>query len=366
MGHNFTGDILGMLKTIDFKFHINTGLSGSLTFPSGDFISIVEYFSTFLQWLHLLTFIKSVKKGAILGWYNDLETLHSTPIIQNKLIGMKEFYNSINLFINVCSPFKTKDRVWFSQRDKGQYNIGKLTKEKSLKNTLVDNYITQHFIQVSRGLESTSVVRPCEKCPININPKGNDHRCLIAMNKTKDIRKMYQIINEERNENILYNNLIIDKDIESKDSSCKEFDEQYGMDLGWIIPELINPIENDIRFKYYANHFPLSTKVKLLAIIIALAVVPIGNIQWSKGKNIISRNAILHMVKDLNLTVQYHKVKIHSNDKYNEEADSLARITWNEIFSGKRIQINIQIFNTSIIIPLWRSLVLDVSIKDTF
>ncbi|RHZ49551.1 hypothetical protein Glove_519g40 [Diversispora epigaea] len=163
------------------------------------------------------------------------------------------------------------------------------------------------------------------------------------------------------------------------DGSCKDFDGQFGMGLGWIIPKSINPVENDIRFKCYADHFSSFTKAKLLAIITALTVVPLGSIvnvytdsqnainiveeiisnrdrdiQWTKGKNIISRNAILHMIKDLDLTVQCYKVKAHSNDKYNEEADLLARITWNEIFSGKRIQINIQTFNLPMIIPLWR------------
>ncbi|RHZ82946.1 hypothetical protein Glove_102g43 [Diversispora epigaea] len=152
----------------------------------------------------------------------------------------------------------------------------------------------------------------------------------------------------------------------------------------------MNSIENDIRFKCYVNHFPSSTKAKLLAIITVLAVASVGSvvnvftdsqnainivekivsnrdkdIQWTKGKNIISRNAILHMIKDLDLMVQCHKVKVHSNDKYNEEADSLARITWNEIFSRERIQVNIQTFNTPMIISLWRGLALDISIKDT-
>ncbi|RHZ48861.1 hypothetical protein Glove_541g65 [Diversispora epigaea] len=190
MDHNLTGDTLRMLKIIDFKFHICTTLPGSLTFPSRGFIPIAECkdvkwfnkhrqnlrnkrimfvnqlfnidFSTFLHWPHLLTFIKGVMRGAIPGWYNDLETLYNTPTIQNKVIGMKEFHNFINLFIDMCSPFKTKDGVWYSQRNKGQYNIGKLTREKSLEDVLVDDYITQHFVQVSRGLEPTSIVRPCK------------------------------------------------------------------------------------------------------------------------------------------------------------------------------------------------------------
>ncbi|RHZ48862.1 hypothetical protein Glove_541g64 [Diversispora epigaea] len=116
----------------------------------------------FINKTHLLTFIKGVMRGAIPGWYNDLETLYNTPTIQNKVIGMKEFHNFINLFIDMCSPFKTKDGVWYSQRNKGQYNIGKLTREKSLEDVLVDDYITQHFVQVSRGLEPTSIVRPCK------------------------------------------------------------------------------------------------------------------------------------------------------------------------------------------------------------
>ncbi|RHZ86816.1 hypothetical protein Glove_44g5 [Diversispora epigaea] len=491
IGHNLIGDILGMLKAIDFKFHICTTLPGSLTFPSGGFILIAKCkdikwfkkycqslknrrimffdqlfnidFSTFLHWPHLLTFIKGATREAIPGWYNDLEALHNTPTIRNKLIGMKEFHNFINPFIDMYSPFKTKDGVWYSQKDKGQYNIGKLTRERSLEDVLVDDYIAQHFVQVSRELEPTSIVKPCEKCPININTKGNDPRCLIAIDKSesiqipvkksknstsntrhnqmekrivmpaKDIRKMHQIINEVKIEDTPYNNCIMDEDIdfevtmfvnskrkflESKfmtekvtvnklieitsqlrhlnnitvytDSSCKDFDGQYGMGLGWIISESMNSIENDIRFKCYADHFPSSTKAELLAIITALAVASVGSvvnvftdsqnviniieeivsnrdrdIQWTKGKKIISRNAILHMIKDLDLTVQCHKVKTHSNDKYNEEIDSLARITWNEIFSGERIQVNIQAFNIPMIIPLWRGLALDISIKDT-
>ncbi|RHZ64536.1 hypothetical protein Glove_323g28 [Diversispora epigaea] len=411
-----------MLKIIDFKFHICTTLSGLLTFPSGGFIPIAEYFSTFLHWPHLLTFIKGVTRGAIPGWYDDLEALYNTPTIQNKVMRMKEFHNFINPFIDMCSPFKTKDRIWYSQRNKGQYNIGKLTREKSLKDV--------YLITIDK---SESIQIPVKKSKKLIsNTRYNQMEKQIVM-PVKDIRKMHQIINEERNENILYNNFRIDKEmkvkgimfidakrkfLESKfisekvtvdkfveitnqlrhlnnitiytDDSCKEFDKQYGIGLGWIIPESINLIENDIRFKCYADHFLSSTKAELLAIITALAVVPLRSIvnvytdsqntiniveevvsnknrdiQWSKDKNIISRNAILHMVKDLNLIVQCHKVKVHSNDKYNEEADLPTRIMWNEIFSGKKIQINMQTFNTPMIIPLWRGLTLDVSIKDT-
>ncbi|RHZ48727.1 hypothetical protein Glove_543g114 [Diversispora epigaea] len=276
MGHNLTGDILRMLKIIDFKFHICTTLPGSLTFPSRGFIPITECkdakwfnkhcqslknrrimffdqlfnidFSTFLHWPHVLTFIKEVMRRAIPGsltfpsrgfipiteckdakWFNkhcqslknrrimffdqlfniDFSTflhwphvltfikevmrraipaLYNTPIIQNKIMGMKEFHNFINSFIDMCSPFKTKDEVWYSQRNKGQYNIGKLTREKSLEDALVDDYITQHFVQVSKGLEPTSIVRPCKKCSININTKGNNPRCLIAINKSEVIQ----------------------------------------------------------------------------------------------------------------------------------------------------------------------------------
>ncbi|RHZ82957.1 hypothetical protein Glove_102g44 [Diversispora epigaea] len=280
MGHNLTGDILRMLKLIDFKFHICMTLPGSLTFPSRGFILIAKCkdvkwfnkyrqslknrrimffdqlfnidFSTFLHWSHLLIFIKGVTRGIIPGWYNNLETLHNTPTIQNKLMEMKEFHNFINLFIDMYSLFKTKDRIWYSQRDKGQYNIGKLTRKRSLEDVLVDDYIAQHFVQVSRGLEPTSIVKPCEKCLININSKGNDPRCLIAIDKSesiqipvkksknlisntrhnqmekrivmpaKDIRKMHQIINKVKKGDTPYNNFITDEDIDFEETTFED------------------------------------------------------------------------------------------------------------------------------------------------
>ncbi|RHZ76162.1 hypothetical protein Glove_202g50 [Diversispora epigaea] len=352
MGHNLTEDILGMLKMINFKFHICTTLPGSLTFPSGGFIPIAECkdikwfnkyrqslknrrimffdqlfnidFNTFLHWSYLLTFIKGVTRGAIPGWYNDLKALHNTPIIQNKLMGIK--------------------------KDKGQYNIEKLTREKSLKDVLVDDYIAQHFVQVSRRLEPTSIVKPCKKCPINISTKGNDLRCLITIDKSesiqipvkkskkstsntrhnqmkkrivmlaKDIKKMYQIINEAKKGDTPYNNFIIDEDIDFEettfvdskrkflemytDDSYKDFDGQYIMGLGWIIPESMNPIENDIRFKCYVDHFPSSTKVELLAIITVLAIVPAGSIVniFTNSQNTI--NIVEEIISNRNRDIQ--------------------------------------------------------------
>ncbi|RHZ84948.1 hypothetical protein Glove_74g324 [Diversispora epigaea] len=104
---------------------------------------------------------------------------HSCSLIAK----IKEFHKGINPFLDLCSPFQTNNGVFFSQESRRCITIGKEVKKRKLDNFSSDQILVQHYLQLGRNLEPTSVLLPCNKCSLNTHNNKNNNRCLMLMNK---------------------------------------------------------------------------------------------------------------------------------------------------------------------------------------
>jgi len=81
-------------------------------------------FTTTLEWTHLLTFIKANRQGIIPKWFESIRQFLKSEQAHLLIYQMKNFYNNINPYIDLCSPFQTNNRIWFSQEFQlHKYNI---------------------------------------------------------------------------------------------------------------------------------------------------------------------------------------------------------------------------------------------------
>jgi ribonuclease HI len=165
------------------------------------------------------------------------------------------------------------------------------------------------------------------------------------------------------------------------------------MGFGWVIPEFKN--YERLTFRGNIKNFPSSTRAELMAVFTALIVMPtrskviiytdsacaIQNIKiiikqintreiWTKNKNPVILQMINDIVKEKRLKIICHKVKAHSGDKYNEIADSLAKIPGfiegitNNFFEDTTISLNYNNIKGRSFIPAWKSTPIETPIKD--
>ncbi|RHZ60914.1 hypothetical protein Glove_350g167 [Diversispora epigaea] len=165
------------------------------------------------------------------------------------------------------------------------------------------------------------------------------------------------------------------------------------MGFGWVIPE-VKDYER-LTFRGNIKNFPSSTRAELMAIFTALIVMPkrskviiytdsactIQNIKiitkqintrkiWTENKNPVILQMINDIVQERRLKIICHKVKAHSGDKYNEIADSLAKIPGfiegitNNIFEGTTISLNYNNITDCSFIPIWKFTPIETPVKN--
>ncbi|RHZ85347.1 hypothetical protein Glove_66g61 [Diversispora epigaea] len=147
-----------------------------------------------------------------------------------------------------------------------------------------------------------------------------------------------------------------------------------------------------LTFRDNIKEFPSSTRAELMAILTCLLVMPDGstvniytdsmcalqNINklkknykkiWQKCKNPVILQIISEIIKEKTLKITCYKVKAHSGDKFNEIADELAVIPkslckfYNDIFEGTTISLNYKNIKNRNFIPMWKSSLLEIPIK---
>ncbi|RHZ83786.1 hypothetical protein Glove_87g262 [Diversispora epigaea] len=83
----------------------------------------------------------------------------------------------------------------------------------------------------------------------------------------------------------------------------------------------------------------------------------------SNNNNMILTLVAQQIIKELKLQISLVKVKAHSGIKYNELADCLAQVSTISPFQDPRISINSYSLNQLKVIPRWKNITLDYSIK---
>ncbi|RHZ88214.1 hypothetical protein Glove_25g74 [Diversispora epigaea] len=174
------------------------------------------------------------------------------------------------------------------------------------------------------------------------------------------------------------------------DGSNQDFDGHNIMGLGWVIP-ISDDTRDDIEFRCTTEFFPSSTKAEIMALITAIAIAPVNckveilsdsqgainifnnilnNSLGKNKKNEISNNNNMiltlvaqQIIKELKLQISLVKVKAHSGIKYNELADCLAQVSTISPFQDPQISINSYSLNQLKVIPRWKNITLDYSIK---
>jgi ribonuclease HI len=514
-GHNLTGDILEHLKENDFTFPTTDTNGNMIVLPSGGACPIIDYvetdwymenrsglrhkqiffldqlfnldFSSLLEWPHFLTLNNCKAMGRIPKWFNELHELLNMNNCQEIIEFLKMVHNNINPFFDLTRPNDLKQGAWYSQTLHHNLVFGKEIKPRLRDNVTEDQVLVQHYLQLGKNLEPTSVLLPCDKCPLNTHNQNDNNRCLMIFEKDevlltpvkkssvstsntlpkkikpririplKDLEKIHEFAAEQREqsdevidmtlsppaspnednrieESESYSNdksdkisdpesianrnqekmtflekwfstpktvlLLLDKaasQLENTDSFSVYTDgskeDRKGnnlMGLGWVIPIAAN-IPKQIEFSGKTEFFPSSTKAELMAIITAIAVAPQGCtidiFSDSQGaisimKNIVNKSEIQlknminngnnpgmvlvaqQIIKDLDLKIVLHKVKAHTGDEYNEIADNLAKIRMSP-YGNPRIKLNFEALDKIKVIPTWKNLSLDCSIKTT-
>ncbi|RHZ72544.1 hypothetical protein Glove_242g159 [Diversispora epigaea] len=142
-------------------------------------------FKTCLDWSHLLTFTKGNSQGSTPKWFKTLQHFLEAEHNHSLIINIKEFHKDINPFVDLCTPFQTNNSTWFSQESQRHITIGKEIKKRKWDNFSSDQILVQHYLQLGKNLEPTSVLLPCDKFPLNTHNDKNNNRCLMVMNKEK-------------------------------------------------------------------------------------------------------------------------------------------------------------------------------------
>ncbi|RHZ80674.1 hypothetical protein Glove_132g171 [Diversispora epigaea] len=420
-------------------------------------------FKNILSWQHIQTI--RPKRGRPPGWYTHINQNKNfaTNIIQEKL---KEYYiHNLNIFNNLTKKHISTKKLWIAHKDNNELIIGKEHKKGKQEDNKKGMQQMKHYNIITKNLEPTSVLIPCEGCEINIEDKNEE--CIYRIDKDKkdkieipviysktstsstatrsfknrirmNVKDLYTATdlmeNYMRNQedDIMDNlsNTIEEEDIREKHKyqkiqkwiKCEDEDIVILLDIkeklkhrkqvkvytdgslettltesimgfGWVIPEVKN--YEGLTFRGNIKNFPSSTRAELMAIFTTLIVMPtkskviiytdstcaIQNMKTImekintreigiKNKNPILLQMINDIMKEKKLKVICHKVKAHSGDKYNEIADSLAKIPGfvkgikNNIFEGTLITLNYNSITSLNFIPTWKSTPIETPIKD--
>src|SRR6185436_16783481 len=123
-GHNLTGDILELLKESGFSFPITINNENLIVSPTKGCCLIIQHmntkwykmnrpslrqrrimymeqlmnldFTTSLEWIHLLTFIKANRQGITSKWFESIRQFLKSEQAHLLIYQIKNFYNNIN------------------------------------------------------------------------------------------------------------------------------------------------------------------------------------------------------------------------------------------------------------------------------
>ena len=140
-------------------------------------------FTTSLEWTHLLTFIKANRQGITPKWFESIRQFLKSEQAHLLIYQMKNFYNNINPYIDLCLPFQTNNGIWFSQEFHKHITVGKEIRKRKFDNFSSDQVLVQHYLQLGKNLEPSSVLLPCDQCPLNTHNNKKDNRCLMLMKR---------------------------------------------------------------------------------------------------------------------------------------------------------------------------------------
>jgi exonuclease III len=210
-GHNLTGDILEHLKENDFTFPTTDTNGNMIVLPSGGACPIIDYvetdwymenrsglrhkqiffldqlfnldFSSLLEWPHFLTLNNCKAMGRIPKWFNELHELLNMNNCQEIIEFLKMVHNNINPFFDLTRPNDLKQGAWYSQTLHHNLVFGKEIKPRLRDNVTEDQVLVQHYLQLGKNLEPTSVLLPCDKCPLNTHNQNDNNRCLMIFEK---------------------------------------------------------------------------------------------------------------------------------------------------------------------------------------
>ena len=140
-------------------------------------------FTSLLEWTHLVYLNKCDARGRTPKWFHELHTFVIANNFQEIIDLLRIVHNNINPFTNVSLFHKPNQGAWYSQMLHNNLIVGKEVKPRTKDNLADDQILIQHHLQLSKGLEPTSVLLPCDKCPLNTHNHNENNRCLMVANK---------------------------------------------------------------------------------------------------------------------------------------------------------------------------------------
>ncbi|RHZ77310.1 hypothetical protein Glove_182g30 [Diversispora epigaea] len=282
-------------------------------------------------------------------------------MIQDKLRNL--YANNLNTFNNLTKKHVSTKKLWIAHKENNELIIGK---EYKRGKQVIDKRNTQklkHYNIVTTNLEPTSVLLSCEEdvqendllnIPLNIIDEEDNQR----KSEYHEIQKWINCEDENIRELIYIKEKLKNKKQVKvyTDGSLETTLTENIMGFGWVIPE-VKDYER-LTFRGNIKNFPSSTREELMAIFTALIVMP------KRSK------VIIYTDSERRLKIICHKVKAHSGDKYNEIADSLAKIPGfiegitNNIFKGTTISLNYNNITDRSFIPIWKFTPIGTPVKD--
>ncbi|RHZ80446.1 hypothetical protein Glove_136g49 [Diversispora epigaea] len=345
------------------------------------------------------------KRGRPPKWY--------TQIIQNKDLFLKTireklenlYEHNINVFTNLQKKNISSKNIWIAQREGKELIIGKEIKKKINDKNNEDSRM-KHFNVLGKNLEPTSVLIPCEGCDLNM--EENNNSCIYRLDNNKidkiEIPVSYSTVSTTDTLPKKYKNRIriknhslhkafdimddyIINNIEENISDANDITNSLQYDTNITLRSMdFNDISSNI-MKWISGDkgklMELTTikdKIKSRNQVIVYTDGSLTNNLWEdimgfgwvipeKCKNPVILQIISEIIKEKTLKITCYKVKAHSGDKFNEIADELAVIPkslckfYNDIFEGTTISLNYKNIKNRNFIPMWKSSLLEIPIK---
>ncbi|RHZ70433.1 hypothetical protein Glove_271g116 [Diversispora epigaea] len=382
-------------------------------------------FKDILDWHHIQT--TRPKRGKPPGWYTyiDQKKDYITNMIQDK----KEYkrgkqvidkrntqklkhYNIVTTNLEPTSVLLPCEGCEINTKENNEECVYRLDKnkedkieipviysKKSTSNTLTKSFKNRIRMNVKDLYRATAIMENYEEdvqetlnIPLNIIDEEDNQR----KSEYHEIQKWINCEDENIRELIYIKEKLKNKKQVKvyTDGSLETTLTENIMGFGWVIPE-VKDYER-LTFRGNIKNFLSSTRAELMAIFTALIVMPkrskviiytdsacaIQNIKiitkqintrkiWTENNNPVILQMINDIVQERRLKIICHKVKAHSGDKYNEIADSLAKIPGfiegitNNIFEGTTISLNYNNITDRSFIPIWKFIPIETPVKDT-
>ena len=374
-GSNLTASIINLCKRNKIKWHKTKDGEYNLKIPSGGKIliemaleSIGQKYETHrkslrekkilyleqildlelekvMEWSHIQANYKN-RKGRIPNWYKLIKINEKRIIDHFREIITQIYDKYYNPFFQLQNNYNLTKQKWIAKKDTNtnQIKIGRIKKKKITEKKTIrsenksEGKLLKHYDILTRNLEPTSVLIPCEGCEENIGDKTDE--CIIRldnMNETeieipvayskvttsetsikkfkhrirmpfKNIKKALEIIESTHKEPINDQNICPDMtNMETSQNMIRKWlttENSVYKKLETIRKKLENRIEikvytdgsmknileedhmglgwvipdqenvNHMTFRSNLEQFPSSTRAELMAILTALTVMP--------------------------------------------------------------------------------------------